>query len=70
MGAGVSASRDSSEDIFSKTFKCHAINGEIFMVPFKRDNISLTSYDADSIRATLETWAEGIAALAKSTLFS
>jgi hypothetical protein len=34
------------------------------MVSFKRDIISLTSYDADSIRTTLETWADGIAALA------
>ncbi len=64
MGSGVSASRDSSEDTFSKTLKCHASNGEIFMVSFKRDSISLTSYDADSIRTTLETWADGIAALA------
>ena len=27
MGTGVSASRDSSEDTFSKTLKCHASNG-------------------------------------------
>jgi hypothetical protein len=33
------------------------------MVSFKRDSISLSSYDADSIRTTLETWADGIAAL-------
>ena len=63
MGSGVPALRDISEDTFSKTLKCHASNGEIFMVSFKRDSISLTSYDAGSIRTTLETWAGGIPAL-------
>ncbi len=62
-GSGVSASRDRSEDtFFSKTLKCHASNGVMYTVTFKRDSISLTSYDADSIRTTLETCAEGIAA--------
>ena len=64
MGAGVSASRDSSGDTFSKTLKCHASNGELFMVTFKRDSISLSSYEADSIRTTLETWADTVTALA------
>ena len=38
MGAGVSASRDSSGDTFSKTLKCHASNGH-FLSPI-RNSIS------------------------------
>lgn len=64
MGAGVSASRDSSEDTFSCTLKCHDSNGELYSVTVKRDSISLTSYEADSIRTGLETWADSVAILA------
>jgi hypothetical protein len=64
MGAGVTASRDSSEDTFSCTLKCHASNGELYSVTFKRDSITLSSYDADAIRTGLESWADGIGILA------
>jgi hypothetical protein len=58
MGTGVSASRDSSEDTFSKTLKCHASNG-MFLSPIQ-DSVSLASYEADSIRTMLETWADSV----------
>nr|WP_319537629.1 hypothetical protein [uncultured Methanospirillum sp.] len=64
MGSGVSASRDSSEDTFSCTLKCHASNGELYSVTFKRDSVSLSSYEADSIRTGLEAWADTVAILA------
>lgn len=64
MGSDVSASRDSSEDTFSCTLKCHGSNGEIFSVTFKRDSVNLSSYEADSIRTGLETWADTVAILA------
>jgi len=64
MGSGVSASRDSSEDTFSCTLKCHASNGELYSVTFKRDNVTVSSYEADSIRDGLETWADTVAVLA------
>jgi hypothetical protein len=64
MGAGVTASRDTSEDTFSCSLKCHASNGELFSVTFKRDSISLSSYEADSIRTNLESWADSIGILA------
>jgi len=64
MGAGVSASRDSSEDSFSCTIKAHASNGELYSVSFKRDSVTLSSYEADSIRTALETWADTVAILA------
>ncbi|HWQ64812.1 MAG TPA: hypothetical protein VN429_10385 [Methanospirillum sp.] len=64
MGSGVSASRDSSEDTFSCTLKCHASNGELYSVTFKRDSVNLSSYEADAIRTGLETWADTVAILA------
>lgn len=63
MGTGVSASRDSSEDTFSCTLKCHASNGELYTVTFRRDSVTLSSYEADSIRTGLESWADTVAIL-------
>jgi len=59
-----SPSHDSSEDSFSTTLKCHNSNGELYSVTFKRDSISLSSYEADSIRTNLDTWADSIGILA------
>lgn len=64
MGAGVSVSRDSSEDSFSCTLKCHDNNGEIYSVNFKRNSITVSSYEADAIRTNLESWADTVAILA------
>ncbi|MDD1730419.1 MAG: hypothetical protein LUQ50_15295 [Methanospirillum sp.] len=64
MGAGVTASRDSSEDSFSATLKCHSSGGELYSVTFKRDSVTLSSYEADTIRTGLESWADTIAILA------
>ena len=64
MGAGVTASRDASEDSFSCTIKAHASNGELYSVTFKRDSVTVSSYEADSIRTGLETWADTVAILA------
>lgn len=61
---GGTASHDSSDDGYSVTLKCHAANGELFNVAFKRDRISVSSYEADSILTTIETWADTVGALA------
>ncbi|HWQ65901.1 MAG TPA: hypothetical protein VN372_03405 [Methanospirillum sp.] len=61
---GGTASHDSSEDTFSVTLKCHHLNGELFNVKINRDSISLTSYETDSIRTSLETWADAVGILA------
>lgn len=61
---GGTGSHDSSEDGFSITLKCHAANGELFNVTFKRDKVSVTSYESDAILTTIETWADTIPALA------
>ena len=57
-------SNDSSEDGFSVTLKCHAANGELYNVTFKRDKVSVTSYESDAVLTTIETWADTIPALA------
>ena len=51
-------------DTFSATLKCHDANGEIYMVTFGRQSVSLTSYSDDAIRTKVETWADTVAALA------
>ncbi|KAF5083070.1 hypothetical protein DSECCO2_92690 [anaerobic digester metagenome] len=61
---GGTGSHDSSEDGFSITLKCHAANGELYNVTFKRDKVSVTSYESDAILTTIETWADTIPSLA------
>ncbi|MDX8548972.1 hypothetical protein KHC33_15260 [Methanospirillum sp. J.3.6.1-F.2.7.3] len=61
---GGTTSHDSSEDGFSVTLKCHTDSGELYNVGFKRDKISVSSYEADSILAAIETWADTLPALA------
>jgi len=60
---GGTGSHDSSEDGFSVTLKCHAANSELYNVTFKRDKMSVTSYESDGVLATIETWADTIPAL-------
>ena len=56
--------RDAADETYSATLKCHDANGEIYMVTFNRESVSITSYSDDSIRTKLETWADTVAALA------
>jgi hypothetical protein len=56
--------RDTENETFSATLKCHDANGEIYMVTFSRESVSLTSYSDDSIRTKVETWADTVPALA------
>ncbi|WP_319579169.1 hypothetical protein [uncultured Methanospirillum sp.] len=55
---------DSSEDSSSCILKCHASNGENYSVTFRRDGITLSSYEADSIRTSIEACADTVALLA------
>jgi hypothetical protein len=61
---GGTPSHDSSEDKFSCTLRCHDENGELYSVALSRDAIRLSSFEEDTIRTTLETWADAIPALA------
>ncbi len=56
--------RDTENETFSATLKCHDANGEIYMITFSRESVSLTSYSDDSIRTKVETWADTVPALA------
>ena len=61
---GGTAVRDSDNETYSATLKCRDANGEIYMLTFSRDRVSLTSYSDDAIRTKVETWADTVAALA------
>lgn len=61
---GGTPSHDSSGDNFSTALSCHAANGEVFKVTFTRGKVTVSGYENDSILATIETWADTIAALA------
>jgi len=55
---------DLGKDAFSATLRCHDANGEIYMVNFSRDRVTITSYSDDAIRTNVEAWADTVAALA------
>jgi len=61
---GGNPAHDSDGDLFSATLRCHATNGEIFLVTFARQQVSISSYEDESIRTVIETWADGVPALA------
>ena len=58
------AIHDPDLDGYSATLRCHDANGELYYVNFARDRISVTSYSDDAILAKVETWADGVTALA------
>ena len=60
-GTGI---RDTDTETYSATLKCHDPNGELYMLTFGRDQISLTSYEDDAIKTKVEAWADTVAALA------
>ena len=55
---------DTDADTYSATVKCHDANGEIYMVVFSRDQVTLSSYENENIRTTVETWADSVPELA------
>jgi len=55
---------DPDLDTYSATVRCHDANGELYTVTLSRDHIDVTSYSDDAILAKVETWADGVAALA------
>ena len=61
---GGTASHDSSEDSFTVTLKGHTASGELFNVRFTRETITVSSYEADAILTTIETWADTVPELA------
>jgi hypothetical protein len=55
---------NAASDSFSATLKCHDPNGELYYVNFSRQQVTISSYEDDAIRAVIETWSDGVAALA------
>jgi len=56
--------RNAEADSFSATLKCHDPNGELYSVNFSRQQVTISSYEDDAIRTRIETWADGVPALA------
>jgi hypothetical protein len=56
--------RDTNNEKFAATLRCHDANGEIYFVNFSREQVTLTSFSDDAIRSRVETWADTVAALA------
>ena len=61
---GGTPTRDTDKEAFSATLKCHDPNGELYLVNFNRDHVTITSYSDEAIRTKVETWADTVAALA------
>jgi len=61
---GGSANHDADKDTFSTSLKCHDPNGELYFVTISRQQVAISSYEDDSIRTRIETWADGVTALA------
>jgi hypothetical protein len=55
---------DPELDTYSATIRCHDANGELYTVTVTREMISVASYSDDAILAKVETWADGVTALA------
>ena len=55
--------RDTENDTYSCQLKCHDASSEIYYVTFSRDKVRISSYQDDSIRATIENWADSVPAL-------
>jgi hypothetical protein len=55
---------DAENDSFTATLRCHDANGELYMLNFSRNRVTLTSYSDDAIRTSVETWADTVPALA------
>ena len=54
---------DPMTDKWSIALRCCAAGGDLYTVTFTRDTVRVTSYIEDSLLATIETWADGIAIL-------
>lgn len=61
---GGTIARNPAADSFSASLKCHNPSGEIYVVNFSRQQVTISSYEDDSIRTSIETWADGVPALA------
>ncbi len=61
---GGSAIHDNAKDTYSATLKCHDPNGEYYFLTISRSQVTISSYEDDTIRTRIETWSDSVNALA------
>ena len=61
---GGTAAHVTDDDSFSATLRCHDANGEVYTLRITRTRVTLSSYENDAIRTTVEAWADAVPALA------
>jgi hypothetical protein len=61
---GGTASHTLDDDSFSASLRCHAASGEVYTLRLSRTRLTLSSYEDDAVLAAVETWADGLPALA------
>ncbi len=58
------AERNFAGETYYCQLKCHDPSGDDYYVTFTRKTVRISSYQDDAIRNTVETWADGLPALA------
>ena len=61
---GGTAAHSTDDDTFSATLRCHDANGEVYTLRITRTRVTLSSYEDDAVRTTVEAWADAVPALA------
>lgn len=61
---GGTVTHNADADAFSATLRCHDPNGELYFVTIAREKVTISSFSDNSIQSVIETWADGVAALA------
>jgi hypothetical protein len=58
------AERNNARETYYAQLKCHDNSGDDYYVTFTRKTVRISSYQDDAIRTAVETWADGVPALA------
>ncbi|MDV2482456.1 hypothetical protein F8E02_10680 [Methanoculleus sp. Wushi-C6] len=60
---GGEAERDFARETYYAQLRCHDPSGDDYYVTFTRKTVRISSYQDDTIRTAVETWADAIPAL-------
>ncbi|WP_067051111.1 hypothetical protein [Methanofollis ethanolicus] len=61
---GGSAVADPDREAYACRLRCHDPDGEVYSVTLTRTSVRISSYEDDAVLAAVETWADGVPALA------
>ncbi|WAC04924.1 MAG: hypothetical protein OS112_10810 [Methanoregula sp.] len=61
---GGTLTHNAEADTYSVTLRCHDPTGEMYFVTFSRNRVTISSFTDESIQTVIETWADGVSALA------